>query len=175
MSVGEEFVPIKGYEDFYLISNHGRVFSLRKHIYLKLGASCHGYLRIGLYDENTISKKFAVHRLVALHFNEGYFEGTHVNHIDRNRKNNRTDNLEWVTAKQNYAHSRKEIKAALTKHNQENYSKFYRFTHPCGKVEISKNLNEFCRKHDLSAGTLWGTTTGRRTHHKGFKAEKITN
>jgi hypothetical protein len=42
-----------------------------------------------------------VHRLVAHAFVSGYFEGAVVNHKDENRRNNRADNLEWVTFAEN--------------------------------------------------------------------------
>lgn len=45
--------------------------------------------------------KFTVHRLVALHFCDGYQEGYDVNHKDGNRLNNNAANLEWVSRAQN--------------------------------------------------------------------------
>ena len=46
---------------------------------------------------------YFIHRLVALHFvkNEDEDKYIEVNHIDNNRLNNKFDNLEWVTPKQN--------------------------------------------------------------------------
>lgn len=41
------------------------------------------------------------HRLVALNFVPGYFNGAVVNHKDGNTLNNKYDNLEWITQKNN--------------------------------------------------------------------------
>jgi hypothetical protein len=47
-----------------------------------------------------------VHKLVADTFlSEHRFSGATVNHIDGNKTNNRVDNLEWVTMKQNIHHA----------------------------------------------------------------------
>ena len=47
-----------------------------------------------------------VHRLVAMAWHaDTYFAGAEVNHINGNPRDNRADNLEWVTHRQNILHS----------------------------------------------------------------------
>jgi|GEM_PF-1938571 hypothetical protein len=47
-----------------------------------------------------------VHRLVAMVWHaDTYFAGAEVNHINGNPRDNRADNLEWVTHRQNILHS----------------------------------------------------------------------
>lgn len=47
-----------------------------------------------------------VHRLVAMAWHaDTYFAGAEVNHINGNPRDNRADNLEWVTHQQNILHS----------------------------------------------------------------------
>ena len=64
-----------------------------------------GYLRIGLTDREGKRKWFAVHRLVAFMFldypNIPLDETPQVNHKDEVKTNNRVDNLEWLSAKEN--------------------------------------------------------------------------
>ena len=57
-------------------------------------------------------KQKSVHRLVALNFVPGYFEGAEVDHINAVRDDNRKENLRWVTPEQNKAYARESIIAA---------------------------------------------------------------
>ena len=59
-----------------------------------------GYLRIGLkLGENY--KKYYVHRLVAETYIPNPENKSEVNHINGNKKDNRVENLEWVTRSEN--------------------------------------------------------------------------
>ena len=59
-----------------------------------------GDLRVSLWKDG-ISKDFLVARLVAMTWVQGYSDGMTVNHIDGNYLNNRIDNLEWVSLRDN--------------------------------------------------------------------------
>ena len=83
----------------YYISNYGRVKAdTNKGISILKTQIANGYERVHI-----LSKMYFIHRLVALHFvkNEDEDKYIEVNHIDNNRLNNKFDNLEWVTPKQN--------------------------------------------------------------------------
>lgn len=113
----EEWRDIPGYEGRYQASNLGRIRSLPRVIdrrsntpyrlpgrILRPRLSHKGYLLVGLSTESKV-KNLSVHRLVAQAFlpnTEGFPE---VNHINGNKKDNRAANLEWVTTKENVAHS----------------------------------------------------------------------
>lgn len=64
-----------------------------------------GYLRYRMKRCGR-SKAMLAHRLVALAFLPNPENKPHVNHKNGNKHDNRVDNLEWVTAKENEAHSR---------------------------------------------------------------------
>lgn len=51
-----------------------------------------------------VRQKLCVHRLVAMAFVPGHFDGATVNHMDGNKANNCVDNLEWLTLAENTAH-----------------------------------------------------------------------
>lgn len=64
-----------------------------------------GYLCHTLKDKLNISRMVKVHRLLALNWVSGYFDGAVVNHKDGDKQNNSLENLEWVTRSQNAKHS----------------------------------------------------------------------
>lgn len=64
------------------------------------------YMAVAIYSgTHQTRKQFYVHRLVAAAFcARPDDQHVQVNHIDKDRTNNRASNLEWVTAKKNCAH-----------------------------------------------------------------------
>ncbi|CEN94317.1 HNH endonuclease signature motif containing protein [Paraclostridium sordellii] len=93
---------IKGLEKFdnYIIYSDGRLFNTKTNRFLK--GSKTEYIDYSL--SNGLHKKYiSAHRLVALAFVDGYFEGAEVDHIEPYRisKNNNYTNLRWVSKEEN--------------------------------------------------------------------------
>lgn len=98
---GEIWKDVDGYEGHYKVSNKGRVFSFKKKIILRATPNPKGgHLCIALCKDGK-QKKVLIHRLVALAFVDGYRPGLVVNHIDETPTNNCSENLEWVTQREN--------------------------------------------------------------------------
>lgn len=96
--------PVPGYEGLYSVSSDGKVKSLfRYKKTLTPSVTRHGYETVELFSDGK-SKRFLVHRLVALAFIPNPENLPQVNHKDENKRNNHVSNLEWVTAKQNMNH-----------------------------------------------------------------------
>jgi hypothetical protein len=110
----EQIKPIKGYEGRYSISNYGYVISLSRNIYqgkmlhrttfekvLKF-SSAGDYLSVTLFKNN--KRMFeTMHGLVWDHFGDHPRNGMvlQIDHIDSNPKNNRINNLQLLTSRQN--------------------------------------------------------------------------
>ena len=96
----EVFKDIKSNPD-YQISNEGRVWSKKSNRYMKLQKDACGYLRVQLYMGNGKARTEKVHRLVAIAFIDNPDNLPEVNHINHQRDDNRVENLEWVSHKEN--------------------------------------------------------------------------
>jgi len=82
----------------YLIYEDGRVFSIKKEMFLKGNGV--KYNKVCLFKER---KRFykSIHRLLAETFIPNPENKPFVDHIDRNIKNNNIENLRWATASEN--------------------------------------------------------------------------
>lgn len=117
--MNEIWKDISGYEGLYQISNLGRVKALirykkctlknmngghfSKEKILKQGKR-RKYLCVTLSNNNSKLNLYSAHRLVAIQFIDNPLKKQYVNHIDCNTENNKVENLEWVTAKENTQH-----------------------------------------------------------------------
>jgi len=88
----------------YDISKDGKVKNTNTNMHLKKQINNSGYYRVELSNKGH-SKKFFVHRLVALSFIPNAENLPQVNHKDGNKLNNNVDNLEWITASNNKKHA----------------------------------------------------------------------
>lgn len=94
---------IKDYEGLYQVSNFGRIRSFITNRILKQGNISCGYLAVVLC-KNGKKKMYSVHRLVASTFIPNPENKPQVNHKNENKQDNRVENLEWMTAKDNINH-----------------------------------------------------------------------
>lgn len=122
----EIWKDIPGYEGLYRISADGRILSLRNGQIRRNIASWNGYLNVQLSGRDHRKKRFYVHRLVAAAF-FGLPPSTEhmVNHKNLDKKDNRVENLEWVTRKENdlhaYINGRTNFRKPMRKDNRTGY------------------------------------------------------
>jgi HNH endonuclease len=84
----------------YKVSKYGHVFNKKGRL-LKTFRCHSGYDRIALKRDDGAYHKIYVHRAVALAHIPNPNNYEYIDHIDRNKLNNKMENLRWVTATMN--------------------------------------------------------------------------
>lgn len=100
----EVWKDIQGYEGLYQVSNLGKVRSLISNKILRTCTHKRGYLMVALC-KNKKKKNYYVHRLVANAYILKESNKNEVNHIDGNKTNNNSSNLEWCSDAENREHA----------------------------------------------------------------------
>lgn len=109
MEVKELWKPLLEYKGIE-VSSVGRIRKAankrrKERILTEFPKDKDGYCRCSVQRLDGTWTSQPVHRLVAKAFIDNPDNKESVNHIDGNRTNNRVENLEWVTAKENVIHS----------------------------------------------------------------------
>lgn len=157
-SLQEQWVDIQGFIGYYQVSNKGNIRSVDriidhpKSIKNKIKSKqknfnyqSNNYKQINLF-KNGICKGILLHRIVANAFIPNPDNKPQVNHINGIKTDNRVENLEWVTSKENINHS---IKTGLRKkksgtYNSLSYNNIIEIQSLFGKMlqkEIAKKFN----------------------------------
>jgi hypothetical protein len=106
----EQWKDVVGYEGIYAISDYGRLKRIKSGIgaipgYILSNCTRNGYPFAGLRKDGE-TKHFYVHRLVLLAFAGEDSYRKYANHKNGVRTDNRLENLEWTTPKENVTHAR---------------------------------------------------------------------
>lgn len=113
----EIWKKVENYEGLY-VSNLGRVKDSKGN-YKSTYINNKGYHCLSIYDKYSRKTKHPLlHRLVAVAFLDNPLGFNQINHIDTNKNNNKSLNLEWCNQKDNYIHGMNNF---LYSHNEEHY------------------------------------------------------
>lgn len=147
-----EWKPIKDYEDLYMVSNTGLVkrtkFINGKHNFeqerlLKPILNKDGYMFVRLCKDGKAKNK-RIHKLVANAFlGESNLQ---IDHIDGNKQNNRLDNLEYVTPKEN---TNRAWKKGIAKYTGERKEKLRKIALEKWKTNSFRKWRSKKRKYEL--------------------------
>ena len=166
--LGEEWRDAVGYEGRYKISNMGRVYSLTSKRLIKPKKHPKGYLCVTMSDGVKTSTE-KVHRLVAFAFCDGYKPGLVVNHKNERKADNRAENLEWVTIRDNlvkgtvleriYENNPQKIAVLQLNDDGNIINEYSSISHAAKAVGISHTAIYLCLKgdpkHPHAGGYKW--------------------
>ena len=112
-----EWRDVPGWEGLYQVSDEGQVRSLQPHNYMKLKkqSNTKGY-RACTLSYKGCKRLVKVHRMVAEAFIPNPDCKPDINHINGIKSDNKANNLEWVTPKENTTHA---IRTGLMKDLRE--------------------------------------------------------
>lgn len=103
--MNETWKPVVGYEDRYMVSDQGRVFSLftnhpRSGRIMQPKSKARGYLTVTLYGDDK-RREAQIHALVCEAFHGPKPEGYETLHRNGKSNDNRASNLRWGTHQEN--------------------------------------------------------------------------
>ena len=177
----ERWKSVVGWEGIYEVSILGRIrrikpyyFSLK---YPRIMKPCmsNGYLNVELHDSPKKFLSIGVHRLVAAAFIGPCPKGKNVNHKDRNRANNRIENLEYLTHRENIKHSYT-FKDRL-KNVSKGAERWNARLNKMSVLSIKKELNSgsslanIARKYKVHVVTIFDIKHGKTWKHVGQTEE----
>lgn len=155
----ENWKDIKGFEGLYQVSDQGRVYSIRTGKILVQQPRRHGYLAVFLYGtekraNGRYGKPYSVHRLVAEAFCKREEGQTEVNHLNEVKDDNRAENLEWCTHKENSTHGTRGSRIGRALLNGERSKKVYQYSIQGELIKEYPSLQEVIRQNGYSLGNI---------------------
>ena len=176
----EIWKDIKGYEGLYQVSNLGRIKRLsflhgkskkiikKEKILKPIINKRNGYVYCGLSDNGT--KSIRLHKLVLNTFNPCDDEKMQVNHINGNKQDNRLENLEWCTCKENINHAYKiGLKEGRRDKNNTLSKKVAQYDIEGKLINIWESTMQIQRSLGYSNTSISQCCNGRRDITHGYK------
>ena len=156
----EKYIVINEFDN-YAISNLGNIKNIKKGNILTPYLNTNGYLTY-TFCQNGVKKTFKLHRLVALYFIDNPNNLPYVNHKDGDKTNNKVENLEWCTAKENDVHARSsglknQEKPIIAKNIETNETLTF------------KSVTEAGAFLGINKGTISKVLNGKRNQTHGYK------
>jgi len=96
----DEWRPVKGYENKYIVSNNGDIKNKVTNKIIKPISNGAGNYIVNLYSYKKV-KQFLISKIVAIAFIENPNNFKNVLHKDKNNLNNSSSNLEWIESYKN--------------------------------------------------------------------------
>lgn len=175
----EEWKDVKGYEGIYKVSKNGEIKSLAREIRKKERLvrnvkdrillnyrDKRGYNTICLAKDRKNTTKL-IHRIVAESFIPNPKNKPQVNHINEIKHDNRVENLEWTTSKENVNHG------TGIERRTESIKKKIMGTHVSNGTQIAYNSILDSEKDGFNSRVISKVCKKEASQHFGYKWEYV--
>lgn len=162
MEIWKDIPSVKG---LYQASNLGRIKSLRRKT-AKILKPTESKVRKkkGYFNVEILGKTQNIHKLIAEAFIPNPNNFNQINHIDGDKHNNKAENLEWCTNKEN--HSKAGKMGLKARGERQGLSKLtdadvytIKLTYP------QMSLSQLAKKFNVSKSTIWYIVSGKTWKH----------
>ena len=137
----------------YLIHSDGRIQNKKRKTLLRGCVNTSGYVVITLRNDKQ-QKSRLLHRLLALHFITNPDSLCVVDHINRDKTDNRLQNLRWVTSSTNNINKAPKANSTGYRHIGNSTRRSASGTIPCWRITIRRNkkmiVNRYLNKETYS-------------------------
>lgn len=158
------YKEIDGFNN-YCVTSGGVIFNKETGKELKPMKRKTGYMEVCLFDTEHKRHYITVHRIVAKAFCDNPDNKTEVNHIDGNKNNNHSSNLEWVTRNENLKHA---YDIGL-KQNDTSAKAVIATCIETGLARRFKSIYEAAKTLKISNGNICMCCKGQRPYAGGYK------
>ena len=168
----ENIKKIQDYENYWITSS-GKIWSKRSDKFLKPCVGGRGYKVVVLTNKEG-GKTKTLHRLIAKSFIPNPENKPEVDHKDRNRINNKLENLRWVTGLENqrysYQNGREHNKPSKDKFGELHWGskKVYQFDLEGNLINTYSAVMDVSRKTGFDFSPIAAVCRNKRKKFKGY-------
>lgn len=176
----EEWRDIPGFEGYYQASNLGRVksvfrpvYTLRQRLYvyhshiLQPKYDKYGYLVVNLSVDNVVKTR-KVHRLVWLTFNGPVPSGKVINHINEDKTDNRLENLNLLSVKENNCWGTRIQRVSERQINGKKSKRVSQFSLDGSFIKKFPSTHEVERELGYKQSNIWACCSGKYKQAYGY-------